>query len=61
VTHNPISDLEQRGGKEKRRERVLTDAEIKTLWWGLDREHLPADRRTALCVRKGALYGTDPW
>ena len=34
VIHNPISDLEQRGGKEKRRERVLTDAEIKTLWWG---------------------------
>jgi integrase len=51
VTHNPISDLEQRGGKEKRRERVLTDAEIKTLWWGLDRDDLPADRRTALSLK----------
>jgi integrase len=51
VTHNPISDLEQRGGKEKRRERVLTDAEIKTLWWGLEREDLPADRHTALGLK----------
>jgi integrase len=47
VTHNPISGLSQRGGKEKKRERVLTDDEIKTLWWGLDREDLPADRTTA--------------
>jgi len=38
-------------GRKKRRERVLTDAEIKTLWWGLDREHLPADRRTALGLK----------
>jgi len=51
VTHNPISDLEQRGGKEKRRERVLNDVEIKTLWWGLEREDLPADRHTALGLK----------
>lgn len=51
VTSNPIADLSQRGGKEKKRDRVLTDDEIKTLWWGLDREDLPADRQTALALK----------
>jgi integrase len=51
VTHNPLAGLSQRGGKEKKRERVLSDVEIKTLWWGLDREELPADRTTALGLK----------
>lgn len=51
VTSNPIADLSQRGGKEKKRDRVLADDEIKILWWGLDREDLPADRQTALALK----------
>src|SRR5260370_41193498 len=44
VTHNPISDLEQRGGKEKKGERVITSAERQTVGWGSRRGELPADR-----------------
>jgi hypothetical protein len=36
VSVNPLADMARRGGKEKRRDRVLTDAEIRTLWHGLD-------------------------
>jgi integrase len=38
--------------EEYPRERVLTEAEIKTLWHGLDRrEGLPWDRRTRLAIK----------
>jgi integrase len=37
--------------KEVKRKRVLTPAEIKTLWWGLDRPDLPCSRSIALCLK----------
>ena len=30
---------------------MLSEAEIKALWWGLDRADLPWDRRTRLALR----------
>src|SRR5260370_40226177 len=44
VTHNPISDLEQRGGKQNRRERVPPGAPSKTLCWGRERKERAAGR-----------------
>jgi integrase len=38
VEHNPVLGTEP-PGEEKRRDRVLTDDEIKTLWHGLGSEH----------------------
>ena len=35
VPTNPVADMRRRY-RETPRERVLTDDEIKTLWWGLD-------------------------
>jgi integrase len=37
--------------KEHARERVLNEAEIRTLWHGLDRKDLPWDRRTRLAIK----------
>ncbi|MET4090593.1 integrase arm-type DNA-binding domain-containing protein [Bradyrhizobium sp. S3.5.5] len=51
VPSNPLEGLERRGGKEKKRDRVLTDDEIKTLWWGLDKPDVPADREICLAIR----------
>jgi integrase len=51
VQVNPIADLDRRGGKEQSRDRVLTDDEVRTFWWGLDHPDLPADREVALALK----------
>ncbi|SIO52299.1 Site-specific recombinase XerD [Bradyrhizobium erythrophlei] len=51
VPSNPLADLERRGGKERKRDRVLRDEEIRTLWWGLDRDGVPAERYVCLAIR----------
>jgi hypothetical protein len=51
VPSNPLAGLERRGGKEKKRDRVLSDDEIRTLWWGLDRDGVPAERHVCLAIR----------
>ncbi|MBR1366358.1 tyrosine-type recombinase/integrase [Bradyrhizobium ottawaense] len=51
VQTNPLADLDRRGGKEQSRDRVLTDDEVRTLWWGLDYPDLPADREVALALK----------
>jgi integrase len=51
VPSNPLAGLERRGGKEKKRDRVLSDDEIRTLWWGLDRKDAPVERSVALATR----------
>ncbi|MBR0993955.1 integrase arm-type DNA-binding domain-containing protein [Bradyrhizobium japonicum] len=51
VQVNPLADLDRRGGKEQSRDRVLTDDEVRTLWWGLDHPDLPADRKMALALK----------
>jgi integrase len=51
VPSNPLADLERRGGKERKRDRVLGDEEIRTLWWGLDRDGVPAERYVCLAIR----------
>lgn len=51
VPLNPLSGLERRGGKEKKRDRVLSDDEIRTLWWGLDHKGVPAERHVCLAIR----------
>lgn len=51
VPSNPLAGLERRGGKEKKRDRVLTDDEIRTLWWGLDFPGCPSERPVALAIR----------
>jgi integrase len=43
--------LERRGGNEETRKRVLSDDEIKTLWWGLERPDVPCDRQVALALK----------
>lgn len=43
VKFNPVADMKRRS-KEKRRERILTDDEVKTLWWGLNDSKLPASK-----------------
>lgn len=48
---NPIRGLERRGGKETSRKRVLSDEEIRTLWWGLERPDAPCDRQVALALK----------
>jgi integrase len=37
--------------RERPKTRVLTKEEIRTLWWGLDREDLPYDRTTRLAIK----------
>ena len=51
VPSNPLAGLERRGGKEKKRDRVLNDDEIRTLWWGLDRDGMPAERHVCVAIR----------
>ena len=51
VPSNPLAGLERRGGKEKKRDRVLSDDEIRTLWWGLDLPDCPVERPVALAIR----------
>lgn len=51
VPANPLAGLERRGGKEKKRDRVLADDEIRTLWWGLDKPDCPVERPVALAIR----------
>jgi integrase len=50
VPSNPLAGLERRGGKEKKRDRVLSDDEIRTLWRGLDRDGVPAERHVCLAI-----------
>jgi integrase len=50
VTASPCVNLPKLD-EEYPRDRVLTEAEIKTLWHGLDREGLPWDRRTRLAIK----------
>lgn len=50
VRANPMTGLE-RQAKEKAKKRVLTDAEIKTLWWGLDRDDLGVERPIRLALK----------
>lgn len=50
VPVNPVADMRRRF-QENPRERVLSDDEIKTLWWGLDDPALPAGRPIALALR----------
>lgn len=51
VQINPLADMHRRGGKETRRDRVLTDAEIRTLWHGLDHPEIPCTRPVALALK----------
>ncbi|MGX1426976.1 tyrosine-type recombinase/integrase [Bradyrhizobium elkanii] len=51
VPSNPLAGLERRGGKEKKRDRVLSDDEIRTLWWGLERPDAPVERSVMLATR----------
>lgn len=50
VPTNPVADMRRRY-QEAPRERVLTDEEIRTLWWGFDDPNLPATRPIALALR----------
>jgi integrase len=50
VTVNPLADLSRRT-KEKPKDRVLDDAEIRKLWRGLDDPKLPAERSFALALK----------
>lgn len=51
VPLNPVAGLHQRGGKEKKRERVLSDEEIRTLWWGLEHPDVPCDLHVRLAIK----------
>ena len=51
VPANPVAELDRRGGKERKRDRVLTDDEIRTLWYGLDKKDIPAERSVCLAIR----------
>jgi integrase len=51
VPSNPITGMERRGGSEKARNRVLSDDEIRTLWWGLEHPDVPCDRQVALALK----------
>jgi integrase len=50
VIGSPCNNLEELD-KERARDRVLTEDEIRTLWHGLDRSDLPWDRRTRLGLK----------
>jgi len=50
VKENPVRNMKRRFN-ETPRERVLTDSEVKTLWWGLDDPDLPASRPVALALK----------
>ncbi|MCJ9730546.1 integrase family protein [Bradyrhizobium sp. PRIMUS42] len=51
VPLNPLAGLERRGGREKKRDRVLADDEIRNLWWGLDLPDCPVERPVALAIK----------
>ncbi|SHH35558.1 tyrosine-type recombinase/integrase [Bradyrhizobium erythrophlei] len=51
VPSNPLAEMSRRGGRERKRDRVLSDEEIRTLWWGLDRDGVPGDRHVCLAIR----------
>jgi integrase len=50
VKVNPLAGMPRRG-KEVPKDRVLTDAELRTFWRGLDDPELPAERPVALALR----------
>jgi integrase len=50
VTLNPCSDMKRRG-KEKSKDRVLNDEEIRKLWQGLEGEGVPAARPIGLALK----------
>lgn len=50
VTASPCVNLPELD-KEHERDRVLSAAEIKVLWWGLDRPDLPCSRSIALALK----------
>ncbi|MDR6302754.1 integrase [Nitrobacter vulgaris] len=50
VPSNPVVDMRRRY-QETARERVLTDEEIRKLWWGLNDPRLPASRPVALALK----------
>jgi integrase len=50
VDRNPCVNLPKLK-KERARSRVLSEAEIRTLWYGLDRDDLPCDRKIALAIK----------
>jgi integrase len=50
IAINPAADMPRRT-KEKPKERVLNDAEIRKLWHGLDDPKLPAERSVALALK----------
>lgn len=50
IPTNPVADMRRRY-QETPRERVLTDEEIRALWWGLDDADLPASRPVALALK----------
>jgi integrase len=51
VPSNPVAGLHQRGGKEKKRDRILSDDEIRALWWGLDHPEVPCERPIKLAMK----------
>jgi integrase len=59
VITNPVADMPRRT-KEKAKERVLADAEIRTLWRGLDDPKLPAERSVALALKLILLTAARP-
>jgi integrase len=59
VTSNPIADMPRRT-KEKPKERVLGDIEIRTLWRGLDDPKLPTERSVALALKLILLTAARP-
>lgn len=50
VLSNPLADMPRRA-KERPRDRVLTDDELRTLWQGLDAPEMPGARSVALALR----------
>ena len=50
VTASPCVNLPKLD-PEHPRTRVLSEAEIKTFWHGLDRDDLPWDRKTCLALK----------
>jgi integrase len=50
VSINPCADMKRRG-KEKSKDRVLSDDEIRTLWHGLDAEGIPTARPIGLALK----------
>jgi integrase len=60
VTESPCVNLPKLK-KEKPRDRVLTEDEIRTLWHGLDREDMPWDRKTRLAIKFALVTMLRSW